>query len=107
MMENFCLDHLSMDRSLSSLSGGEKQRIKLAKTFLNYHLRGVFFIENLSFGLSEKELLHLGKFLKQSSQGKCTIFVIDPHPEIASLADHVLNIERSGGEKKRVKIFYD
>ena len=57
------LDYLSLDRPLNSLSGGEKQRIYLLSKLLKNIQNSLLIFENISFGLSEKELKKLGIFL--------------------------------------------
>lgn len=71
------LDYLSLDRSLNSLSGGEKQRIYLLSKLLKRIENSLLIFENISFGLSEKELKMLGVFLGDLVQLKNTLVVID------------------------------
>jgi excinuclease ABC subunit A len=71
------LDYLSLDRTLNSLSGGEKQRIYLLSKLMKTIQNSLVIFENLSFGLSEKELKLLGTFLQELLQLKNTIVVID------------------------------
>src|SRR5690606_18883388 len=59
------LDYLSLDRSLNSLSGGEKQRIYLLSKLLKNIHDSLLIFENISFGLSEKDLKQLGTFLRE------------------------------------------
>lgn len=71
------LDYLSLDRSLNSLSGGEKQRVFLLSKLLKNIHHSLLIFENISFGLSEKELKLLGMFLNDLIQLKNTIIIID------------------------------
>ena len=71
------LDYLSLDRALNSLSGGEKQRIFLLSKLLKNIQNSLLVFENISFGLSEKELKLLGTFLEDLVQLKNTIVIID------------------------------
>lgn len=71
------LDYLSLDRALNSLSGGEKQRIFLLSKLLKNISNSLLVFENISFGLSEKELKALGLFLNDLLQMKNTIVIID------------------------------
>jgi excinuclease ABC subunit A len=71
------LDYLSLDRSLNSLSGGEKQRIYLLSKLLKQIENSMLIFENISFGLSEKELQMLGTFLKDLIQMNNTVIIID------------------------------
>jgi excinuclease ABC subunit A len=71
------LDYLSLDRSVNSLSGGEKQRIYLLSKLLKKIENSLIIFENISFGLSEKELQLLGTFLNDLVEFTNTIVIID------------------------------
>lgn len=80
------LDYLSLDRSLNSLSGGEKQRIYLLSKLLKKIENSLLIFENISFGLSEKELHQLGTFLKDMIQFQNTVLIVDSSRSFKHLA---------------------
>lgn len=80
------LDYLSLDRGLNTLSGGEKQRIYLLSKLMKTIQNSLLIFENLSFGLSEKELKMLGIFLQDLLQFKNTILIIDSSKHFEHLA---------------------
>jgi excinuclease ABC subunit A len=80
------LDYLSLDRPLNTLSGGEKQRLYLLSRLLKDVEDTFIVFENLSFGLSPREILRLGQFLQSLVQKNNTIVIIDADPLFASLA---------------------
>lgn len=87
------LDYLSLDRTLNSLSGGEKQRIFLLSKLLRNIQNSLLVFENISFGLSERELKLLGNFLQDLIQLKNTIVVIDNSPCFKYLAGYQLQFD--------------
>ena len=87
------LDYLSLDRTLNSLSGGEKQRIFLLSKLLKNIQNSFLVFENISFGLSERELQQLGIFLNDLVNLKNTIVVIDASPCFKYLATSRLNFD--------------
>lgn len=87
------LDYLSLDRTLNSLSGGEKQRIYLLSKLLKNIQNSLVIFENISFGLSEKELKHLGQFLGDLIQLKNTIVIIDSSSCFQHLAGWKLHFD--------------
>lgn len=87
------LDYLSLDRSLGSLSGGEKQRIYLLSKLLKQINNSLLIFENLSFGLSEKDLKLLGTFLTDLLQFNNTIVVIDASACFKHLAQYKLHFD--------------
>ncbi|MCM2349559.1 MAG: hypothetical protein NDI69_06025 [Bacteriovoracaceae bacterium] len=90
------LDYLSLDRALNSLSGGEKQRIFLLSKLLKNIQNSLVIFENISFGLSEKELKLLGHFLEDLVQLKNTIVVIDSSTCFQHLAGWKLLFDPKG-----------
>jgi excinuclease ABC subunit A len=90
------LDYLSLDRTLNSLSGGEKQRIFLLSKLLKNLQHSVLVFENISFGLSEKELHLLGSFLQDLVKLKNTIIVIDSSHHFSYLANWQLEFGPKG-----------
>ena len=91
------LDYLSLERPLNSLSGGERQRIYLLNRLLKNITDSLIIFENISFGLSERELAHLGTFLNDLSDFDNTILVIDASPSCGKLTDLKLEGEQGFG----------
>jgi excinuclease ABC subunit A len=87
------LDYLSLDRTLNSLSGGEKQRIFLLSRLLKNIQNSLLVFENISFGLSDRELNQLGVFLEDLVQLKNTIVIIDASNCFKYLASWHLQFE--------------
>ena len=80
------LDYLSLDRPLNTLSGGEKQRLYLLSKLLRDIEESLIIFENLSFGLSAREIVRVGNFLRDLSQKNNTLVVIDSEPLFARIA---------------------
>ncbi len=87
------LDYLSLDRALNSLSGGEKQRVYLLSKLLKRIENSLIIFENISFGLSERELKMLGTFLRDLIPLNNTVIVIDASPCFRHLATYKLEFE--------------
>jgi excinuclease ABC subunit A len=87
------LDYLSLERPLNSLSGGERQRIYLLNKLLKNITNSLIIFENLSFGLSEKELVQIGVFLNDLTEFDNTILVIDTSPTFEKLVQFKLDGE--------------
>jgi excinuclease ABC subunit A len=90
------LDYLSVDRSLNSLSGGEKQRIYLLSQLLKTIQSSLLIFENISFGLSERELKLLGTFLQDLIKLQNTIVIIDSSSSFKHLANWKMEFGAGG-----------
>src|SRR3989339_734105 len=101
-LENVGLNYLTLDRAASTLSGGEAQRIRLA-TQIGSSLVGVlYFLDEPSIGLHQKDNAKLITTLKRLRDLGNTVIVVEHDEETILAADHVLDIGpgagKSGGE---------
>ncbi|WP_127715203.1 hypothetical protein [Halobacteriovorax sp. HLS] len=85
------LDYLNLDRPLSSLSGGEKQRLKLLSELQSSIENSLVIFEDLSFGLSSTETLKICEFLESLKNKGNTIILVDENVVFSNFADR--NIE--------------
>ena len=84
------LNYLSVDRPLASLSGGERQRLRLLSEIQSRLKNILLVLENISFGLSIKELIPLIELLYQVKSEGNTVVVIDEHPLLERAAEHTV-----------------
>lgn len=88
------LDYLSLNRSVNSLSGGEKQRLYLLNKLQKNLKDAVIVFENISFGLSDHELIRVSELLQKLSHMGNTIVVIDQENFFENIADHIENFTK-------------
>jgi len=87
------LDYLALNRTINSLSGGEKQRIYLLNKLQKNLTDSIIFFENISFGLSSVELAKLCEFLKNLGQLGNTIIIIDQEPMFKDISNNSLKFD--------------
>ncbi|MBL7665536.1 MAG: hypothetical protein JNM93_10420 [Bacteriovoracaceae bacterium] len=90
------LDYLSLDRATQSLSGGEKQRIYLLSKLMKEVKNSIIFFENLTFGISSKEVLDIGNFLQNLLLLNNTIVILDQNTVVKSFANYHVRFEMGG-----------
>ncbi|WP_366289228.1 excinuclease ABC subunit UvrA [Paenibacillus sp. AN1007] len=93
------LSHLSINRSLPSLSGGEIQRL-----FLMYHIESAFdsltyIFDEPTSGLHEIEKELIIHKLRGIQQAGNTVIVVEHDPMMIKAADYVLELGPQAGEK--------
>ena len=92
------LDYLTLDRSASSLSGGEAQRIRLA-TQIGSQLVGVLYIlDEPSIGLHPRDNNRLLNSLKKLRNLGNSIIVVEHDQETMESADQLIDIGPGAGE---------
>ncbi|MGH2378808.1 MAG: excinuclease ABC subunit UvrA, partial [Candidatus Limnocylindria bacterium] len=92
------LDYLTLDRSATTLSGGEAQRIRLA-TQIGSGLMGVLYIlDEPSIGLHQRDNARLIRTLLGLRDLGNTVIVVEHDEETIRTADWVLDIGPGAGE---------
>ena len=95
---NVGLDYLSLDRTSSTISGGEGQRIRLA-TQIGSSLMGVLYIlDEPSIGLHQRDNRRLLGTLKELRDLGNTVLVVEHDEETIRSADYVIDMGPGAGE---------
>ncbi|HZG78933.1 MAG TPA: excinuclease ABC subunit UvrA [Paenibacillus sp.] len=90
--------YLSLDRTVSSLSGGEAQRLRLA-SLLQSGLSGLLFIlDEPTSGLHPSEVDALVQSLKRLRDRGNTVVAIEHDPDFLRQCDYLFDFGPSGGE---------
>ena len=91
------LGYISLSRSSGTLSGGEAQRIKIAK-YINSALTDmVYVLDEPSAGLHPKDIeLLKNSLIKLKNHGN-TILIVEHHREIIKMADFVIDMGPKAG----------
>ena len=95
---NIGLDYLTLDRSASSISGGEHQRIRLASQ-IGSGLTGVIYIlDEPSVGLHERDNRRLIQTLKELRDTGNSVIVVEHDIQMIKESDYVIDIGPEAGE---------
>ena len=95
---NVGLDYLTLQRSATSLSGGEAQRIRLA-TQIGSRLMGVLYVlDEPSIGLHPRDNTRLLNTLKELRDIGNTVLVVEHDEETIRSADWILDLGPGAGE---------
>ena len=101
-MQDVGLGYLTLNRLSSTLSGGEGQRINLAKSLGSSLVGSLYVLDEPSIGLHPRDTQRLINVLKQLRDLGNTIVVVEHDDEIQKAADYIIEIGpkagRNGGE---------
>ena len=96
-LRNVGLGYLSLDRSVSTLAGGELQRIRLAAQ-IGVGLTGVLYVlDEPSIGLHPRDNHKLLNTLEKLRDLKNTVLVVEHDEETMRRADHVIDLGPGAG----------
>jgi excinuclease ABC subunit A len=94
---NVGVSYLSLDRPVSTLSGGEGQRVRLA-TQIGSRLRGVLYVlDEPSIGLHARDNRRLLDTLADLKNEGNTIIVVEHDEETIRRADHIVDLGPGAG----------
>jgi excinuclease ABC subunit A len=91
------LGYLSLDRSATTLSGGETQRIRLASQ-LGSHLRGILYVlDEPTIGLHPKDNERLLETLDELKSRGNTLLIVEHDEATMRRADHIVDLGPGAG----------
>jgi len=97
VIDSVGLGYLSLNRDASTLSGGEAQRLRLARS-LGSPLTGICYVlDEPTIGLHPKDHEKLMEILTSLRDRGNTIIVVEHDEETICLADHIVDIGPAGG----------
>jgi excinuclease ABC subunit A len=98
-MADVGLDYLTLDRSASTLSGGEAQRIRLA-TQIGSRLMGVLYVlDEPSIGLHQRDNRRLLDTLLSLRDLGNTVLVVEHDLDTMRAADHIVDLGPGAGKQ--------
>jgi excinuclease ABC subunit A len=94
------LGYIKIGQSATTLSGGEAQRVKLAKE-LSRHSTGrtLYILDEPTTGLHIDDISKLLKVLQRLVDKGNTVLVIEHNMEVIKTADHVIDVGPGGGNR--------
>jgi excinuclease UvrABC ATPase subunit len=96
-MSDVGLDYLTLGQPLSTLSGGECQRIKLASEL---HKEGtVYVLDEPTVGLHMSDISHLLEIMNRLVDAGNTVIVIEHNVSVIKNADWIIDMGPEGGTK--------
>ncbi|BAI62115.1 putative UvrABC system protein A [Methanocella paludicola SANAE] len=89
--------YLSLDRPISTLSGGESQRVKMARQLSCDLVDMIYVFDEPSIGLHPRDIGNLVSMLRMLRDKGNSILVVEHDPAVILEADHVIDVGPGAG----------
>lgn len=97
--------YLNLSRATGTLSGGEAQRVQLAKQLGNSLTEMLYVLDEPSVGLHPRDVDLVADLLKElRSQGN-TILMVEHDPDLIKIADHIVDMGPHSGSRGGEVVF--
>ena len=91
------LPYISLGQPLSTFSGGECQRVKLAQNIRNKG--NIYILDEPTTGLHSADIQKVMKILESIVERGNTVIVIEHNVDVMKLADWIIDVGPDGGTK--------
>ncbi|NLR91441.1 ATP-binding cassette domain-containing protein [Flammeovirga agarivorans] len=96
---NIGVGYLNLSRETSTLSGGEAQRVKLAKQLGSSLTEMIYILDEPSVGLHPRDVHLVNELFKELKAGGNTVLIVEHDPDVIKIADHIIDIGPHAGVK--------
>jgi excinuclease ABC subunit A len=98
-LEDVGLGYIRLGQSATTLSGGEAQRVKLAKELSKKGTgRTLYILDEPTTGLHNEDIRHLLKVLDRFVDSGNTVVVIEHNLDVIKTADYIIDLGPEGGD---------
>ncbi len=99
-LERVGLDYIKIGQRSTTLSGGEAQRIKLAKELSRKETgRTIYILDEPTTGLHFHDIKKLLEVMQELVDNGNTMIVIEHNLDVIKTADHIIDLGPEGGDK--------
>ena len=98
LLNTLGLGYLQINRKSNTLSGGESQRINIAKSIGGGLVDTLYVLDEPSIGLHERDTFKLIEILKKLKNLGNTVLVVEHDLEIIKSSDYVIDLGLGGGD---------
>lgn len=97
LLEEVGLGYLKLGQSLSTLSGGESQRLKIATELKKKG--NIYIMDEPTTGLHMSDVNHFYQIIKTLVKNDNTVIIIEHNLDIVKYADWIIDMGPEGGKK--------
>ncbi len=94
------LEYITLGQSINTISGGESQRLRLAKELSKIRKKKnmLYILDEPTTGLHSKDVAKLLKFINNIVEKGNSVFLIEHNPEVIMNSDYIIDLGPGAGE---------
>ena len=94
------LGYMQLGQSLSTISGGEAQRLKLAREMSRYkHRKNLIYIfDEPTIGLHSKDIIRILQVMRHIVSNQNTVVLIEHNPDMILSSDYIIDMGPGAGK---------
>lgn len=95
------LGYLELGQTLTTLSGGESQRLKLAKELIGCPAgqKNLYLLDEPTVGLHPKDIIHFQRLIDRLTDAGNTVVVVEHNQQLIRQCDWIIDLGPEGGQK--------
>ena len=97
LIKKLAIDHISLDRSTTSISSGEGQRIKLLDLLISQESEKIVVLDEPSSNLQYRDNLHIIELILEIKARKNCVIIVDHNPLYRCIADRIIEVGPGAG----------
>ena len=98
ILEQIGLSYISVNRRISSLSGGESQRLRIASQIISNLCGLTYIFDEPTIGLHPKDTQSLMASIKKLKENGNTVVLVEHDPDVIAMADHIIDMGPAAGD---------
>jgi len=91
------IGYLDLNRSVNTLSGGEAQRVKLARELGSDLIEQIYILDEPTAGLHPKDVENLINILKRLRDSQNTVIIVEHDADVMKSSDFIIEMGPKGG----------
>ena len=97
-LKSIGLGYLSINRSTSTLSGGEAQRLRIVSQLVSELCGLTYVLDEPTIGLHSRDTQNLMSAIEKLKENGNTVIMVEHDPDVIRLADHIIDIGPGAGD---------
>lgn len=103
--ESLGIGHLSLSRTVDTLSGGEAQRLRIGRELWDTLIKSTYILDEPSRGLHHEDIERMMYVLRGLAKKDNAVILVEHNEQLIKASDRVIELGPGGGDNGGIKIY--